>query len=320
MKQQHVRNGFTMIELLVSMSMLSILLGLLVPAVQRSREAARRMSCQSNLKQLMTATANFEATHEMLPPGTSHKFELLPYLGESALYERGVQFLESHSGFAGVNPIQDAFLSYLICPSDSGETRTEGLFGASFGTSYHGNAGNGVLGYGFNGVFGYGDSANDIYPDHQIRCADIQDGLSNTVGFSEAIFPNPSFGRIAGVWRSPQEYFQPSELADLIRFCDAVPSVESQDVESLAMFPRGFPWQGGGMGTALYTHTLTPNRTSCTNGDSLMTGIYTATSLHPGGVNVAFADGHVEFVSQNIDATVWADMGSRAPHRLQFPF
>ena len=320
MKRQAARAGFTMIELLVCISVISILMGILLPAVLQSREVARRMSCQSNLRQLMTATSNFESTHGILPSGTSHKIDLLPFLGETALYETAAKFSETRGHNADANPVQDAHLPYLICPSDSGDVRTEGFFGSSFGTSYQGNAGNGVLGYGFNGVFGYGESANDIYPDGPVRFADILDGLSNTVAFSEAILPNAAFRRIDGIWRSPQEYFQPSELSDLIRFCDSVPANPSQEEDQLAMFPRGFPWQGGGMGMALYTHTLTPNRPSCSNGDSLMTGIYTATSMHPSGVNVAFADGHVEFISQSVDATVWADLGSRAPHRLQFPF
>ncbi|MCX7397765.1 MAG: DUF1559 domain-containing protein [Planctomycetales bacterium] len=74
------------------------------------------------------------------------------------------------------------------------------------------------------------------------------------------------------------------------------------------------------LGTALYTHTLTPNRPSCTNGSSVMTGIYTATSLHPGGVNVAFADGHVQFVSHDIDVTIWVEMGSRESSHYRSPF
>ena len=51
-----------------------------------------------------------------------------------------------------------------------------------------------------------------------------------------------------------------------------------------------------------------------------MTGIYTAASMHPGGVNVAFADGHIDFVSQDIDSNVWVELGSRAPSNYDFPF
>ncbi len=313
------RSGFTMIELLVSTSVVAVLTGLLLPAVQQSREAARRMTCQSNLRQLMTATLNFEATYRYFPTGTSHKYEILPFLGENTLFEAGKQS-EDPDGFRNLNAIQNEHLQYLTCPGDPGASEGECFSGTSSGTSYHGNAGTGVLGSGFNGVFGYGDDANDIYPDKRISTADITDGLSNTAAFSEAMLPSAPHSRITDTWLLPNEYFNPEQMQDLASDCDSIPMDPKSFMLDAVPFPRGFPWHGGGIGTALYTHTLTPNRPSCTNGSSVMTGIYTATSLHPGGVNVAFADGHVKFVSQNIDATIWVEMGSRESSHYRSPF
>ncbi|MFT5523645.1 MAG: prepilin-type N-terminal cleavage/methylation domain-containing protein [Pirellulaceae bacterium] len=313
------KTGFTLIELLVSISVIAILVALLLPAVQSSRETARRMSCQSHLRQLTLATLSFEANHRKFPLGTSHKRELLPYLEEQAIYQALTVAYDAAS--AAEQQVElNVFLPILVCPSDPGGTSAEGPFGSAFGTSYHGNAGTGVLSDGFNGIFGYGEDANDIFPDREISTADVIDGLSNTAAFSEALLPSSSYPRIANIWISPAEYFQPEELVQLAEFCDSIPIDPENAMYAAASSPRGFPWHGGGMGTSLYNHTLTPNRPSCTNGTSVMTGIYTASSMHSNGVNTAFADGHVEFIDQSIHPGVWREMGSREPSRQLFPF
>ena len=313
------RSGVTLLEILVVTSIIAILASLLLPAVQQSREAARRMTCQSQLRQLITAAQNFESTYRKFPNGTSHKYELLPFLGETAVFEAG----KTNGGEGNLfddDPLKDTYLPYLICPSDPGATTGEGIFGTAFGTSYHGNAGTGVLADGFNGLFGYGADSNDIYPDKAVKTGDITDGLSNTAMFSEALLPNSRQPRVTSTWLTPTEYFDPEDLPVLASQCNSVPRNPQESGWEPTPFPRGFPWHGGGMGTALYTHTLPPNRPSCTNGSSVMTGIYTAASMHPGGVNVAFADGHIDFVSQDIDSNVWVELGSRAPSNYDFPF
>ncbi|HCS50010.1 DUF1559 domain-containing protein [uncultured Rubinisphaera sp.] len=309
------RTGFTLIELLVSLTVIALLMSLLLPAVQSSREAARRMTCQSHLKQLTLATLNFEATHGHFPLGTSHKQELLPYLGEDALNQK-----LKNAGSLETSQSPNVFLKYLTCPSDPGAIAMDGPFGSTFGTSYHGNAGTGVLRNGFNGIFGYGPDANDIFPDKEVRSADITDGLSNTAAFSEAILPSSAFPRIANVWITSMEFFEPGDLENLAAICDSIPQDPATAQYDPTTSPRGFPWQGGGMGTALYTHTLPPNRPSCTNGPTVLTGVYSASSMHCGGVNTAFSDGHVEFVSQSIDSGVWSEWGSREPSNQLFPF
>ncbi|MFN9718633.1 MAG: DUF1559 domain-containing protein, partial [Planctomycetota bacterium] len=218
---QQTRSGFTMIELLITLSTLGLLLTVVLPAIQHARESMRRTECQNHLRQLAIASMNFESAHGRWPLGTSHKSELLPFLGE--LQDDGNHSIPGNPVLPRGISSQHATATpaYLLCPSDPGANSDNVVFSDATGTNYHGNAGVGVLGHGFNGVFGYGDGSNDLYPDRATRSQDITDGLSNTAAFSEALLPNSSMPRVTGVWLSPREFFQPEEFARLIESCDS---------------------------------------------------------------------------------------------------
>ena len=309
-RPRSIPRGFTLVELLVGFAVVTILLSLTMRGVQHARETSRRMTCQSKLQQMAIATHNYESQHRHFPMGTSHKIDLLPFLGETAIYES----LSSED-----NPGAGVRLDLYLCASDPGQDMTGGNGapyddgGGMYGTNYHGNAGNGVLAHGFNGVFGYGEDYSDIYPSSATTTSAIADGLSNTALFAEAILPSDANARVAEIWALPDERFEPEELSQVIADCDSLPRSPEELLFFATAFARGFPWQGGGLGTALYTHSLTPNRPSCTNGPNVATGVYTAASMHPGGINVAYCDGHVEFVTQSIDSKAWQDLGSRCP-------
>ena len=310
------RLGFTLIELLVSLAILLGLTALTLASVQRSREAARRAICQSNLRQLGIATHNFESKHRRLPTGTGHKVDLLPMLGKRAAYEQATY----------ENGEIDYAVEVFLCPSDTGtpHIQSDGVLrsieGDMYGTNYHGNAGGGVLAYGFNGAFAYEEGFSEIYPTQPITTSSFEDGLSNTALFSEALLPSVENARLSEIWILPNERYGPDDFSTLTRECDSIPQEPARLQFVQSGFPRGFPWQGGGLGAALYTHSLTPNRPSCTNGSKVATGVYTAASLHTGGVNVAYADGHVSFVTQSVDPQIWLDLGSRRPGTLLFRF
>ncbi len=220
------RRGFTLIELLVVIAIIGILIGLLLPAVQKVRAAAARLSCQNNLKQLALAAHNHHDAFKKLPPGlllspartTSLFVELLPFVEQDNLY-RQWDFLNPSANYLGGNAARAAnVLPLYVCPSasldrnpiDMGGGRTAAL------TSYAGNGGSRTLlpaKATNDGVFhrvqnGFG----------QIRLTDIQDGTSNTLLFGErsqadgnwnsflpAPFqpaPNPDFFAIGtyGIW------------------------------------------------------------------------------------------------------------------------
>lgn len=126
--------GFTLVELLVVIAIIGILVSLLLPAVQYAREAARRASCQNNLKQTSLALLNYESTFRTLPPGYLHKFGpagpyyeanhmgfgwgsvLLPYLEQSNVYR---EFDFTLPAFGESNrPARERHLNVFLCPTD----------------------------------------------------------------------------------------------------------------------------------------------------------------------------------------------------------
>ena len=158
------RRGFTLLELLVVIAIIAVLIGLMVPAVQKVREAANRMACANNLKQIALATHNFEGTHQKFPTGahlpiyagnrptggTNLWVELLPYFEQDNLY-KDWDYCDNRTNVAGGrNATQARVIKLLICPSDplpedvveNSAWRTppwsRGFYGMS---SYGGNAG-----------------------------------------------------------------------------------------------------------------------------------------------------------------------------------
>lgn len=123
------RRAFTLIELLVVIAIISVLIGLLLPAVQKVREAANRMSCSNNLKQIAMALHNYESSHRKFPPGgitpgtccgtrsfTNWAIEILPFLELEALYKR---YDQSQVNEDPVNlPVVQTQVKVYICPSD----------------------------------------------------------------------------------------------------------------------------------------------------------------------------------------------------------
>src|SRR5262249_2322594 len=186
------RRGFTLIELLVVIAIIAVLIGLLLPAGQKGREARSRVKCGNNLRQLGLAAHQYHDVYEHLPPGMGytplvtngvwghHFFHLLPYLEQGNLYERALGSVPLTTGpvtiyWPGNNSVYSQSVPTFLCPSDpsvepGGVVTVNGI---SWGAScYAGNV----------QVF-----ARIIFHDPQgkTRLGDITDGTSNTILYAE---------------------------------------------------------------------------------------------------------------------------------------
>jgi prepilin-type N-terminal cleavage/methylation domain-containing protein/prepilin-type processing-associated H-X9-DG protein len=204
------RKAFTLIELLVVIAIIAVLIGLLLPAVQKVREAANRMSCTNNLKQIALAAHNYHDTNSRFPPGYRRAAPigtvyvwLLPYYEQDNL-GRQWDFINNNNNLGPASSGKPAaqVVKTLVCPSDklpNPALDTEASTGRQYGlTSYGGNAGTrsyrdsaGLLLR--DGVIVYGSSGNANYPDLWIKIADITDGTSNTLMFGERSHFDPVY-------------------------------------------------------------------------------------------------------------------------------
>ena len=312
------RSGFTLVELLVVIAIIGILIALLLPAVQAAREAARRMQCSNNLKQIGLASLNFENTYRALPAGatfaenghlTEYSLFLLiqPFIEQGNIEERydyDKRPYDPNNEFL----LRSSIPAYL-CPSDDGQDRkwmdrfARSNYAACFGsdTQSPGLPQSGDPHYDMFGSLDY--DGDDLDTDGVFRVqgrrtgrklGEFSDGTSQTVVASELL---------AG---KKDEYVCDNDRGDT----------------------RGV-WAHWWMGASCYTHLFTPNSS---DGDGLRDvwcphmpevglpcsplpyrhGYASARSRHPGGVNVVFADGHVDFYSDSVDLHLWQALSTIA--------
>ncbi len=325
------RIGLGIVELLVVIGILSVLAALILPAVQRARAAARRLSCQNHLRQLALALARYHDTHGIVPPlsvswaptidiglsapGVQREFSflchLLPYVGRQDLYTainlRVDHFSDTAAGY-GVfanRTILYSTVQLFLCPADP-----------------HAGPGGYVSYRGCTGILdhlatrrGWPDSGHGVFRRPPIRFDHIIDGLTYTAALSE---------RLVGVGFRTERWHPKRDILDFIAV--PLPNRTEQYARICAHLTRRprkriFPyagrfWMFSGALFTQYNHVLPPNSrvTDCLAADTF--GAVTARSAHPGGVNVAFADGHVRFVSDSIDLSVWRALGTRDGEEL----
>ncbi|MDR1958906.1 MAG: DUF1559 domain-containing protein [Planctomycetaceae bacterium] len=334
--------AFTLVELLVVIAIIGILIALLLPAVQAAREAARRMQCTNNLKQIGLALHTYHDATKGFPAGMGYgpaadsafpldgyssggdryldsglfgpHIAMLPYIEQSAVFSEFSADCQSVAGGgAGATLARttarwwNATVSGYSCPSD--QTRKSGFAGETGigevqSTSYMYSMGDNSAAThvnvrtGHRGAFG----GNKIFR----SMGSFTDGTSNTLVFAEAVSGDNGANRVKG---------NLAEVSSGTAQNGVVPSVckgttTDKKVYTAAgvagSYGRGHSWI---LGTPAYTAFLTilaPNSPNCYNQSfskqdmHMVSGIYSASSNHTGGVNALYGDGSVSFVSDTV--------------------
>lgn len=352
------RKGFTLIELLVVIAIIAVLISLLLPAVQSAREAARRAQCTNNLKQIGLALHNYHSTHNSFPPGAlfgrsgdltvgnnrdfSAHVRLLGYTEQSALYNAAnlnlACFNDENVGNQVNITVTTNRIGLMLCPSSPTPGWNHQGSGALFnsrrapGGNYFASVGATMEFAGQqsqgppNGIFQYVGELGRTF-----GVADVTDGTSNTVAFSEwkTGSGNPNAITIPtdiiyvgtfpqGTQRNNGSISIPAladRLIPWLQQCNAAAKTPGNRFGKTTTL--GQNWSLGLVGYSMGNLLLPPNPlfTNCsTHGSGTLQspGVWGMSSYHPGGANIVLADGSVRFLKDSTSLqTVWA-LGTRA--------
>ena len=325
------RSAFTLIELLVVIAIIAVLIALLTPAVQQAREAARRIQCRNNLRQMGLALFNYESTNSLLPPsivlsgtgntvtwdgGWSIHARILPYVEQSNVY------LLADFSINKEDPMNQASIGIniplFLCPSEINISVSSHDYGSSGVTNYGWCTGDWFIWGGFNGP----QNRESFGANRSYRLSAITDGLSQTLFASELktyqpiyICDNVGLSLINNPNIVPPTYVNPMAVApEYAGGCRLYLLAHTE-------------WSDGNSHATGFTTAWTPNRVTLGGPtgkvDMDLNGIneedggptfaaITSRSWHIGGVNSLYGDGSARFTSNSIDGNVWRALGTAA--------
>lgn len=318
---QNAGRGFTLIELLVVIAIIGILVALLLPAVQAAREAARRMSCGSNLKQVGLALQNYHDAHKKLPFGTSYRTDglfpnhsatwaalVLPYLEYQAVYDK--YNFKQRADDPGNADVAKIYLPSLVCPSDGGADTAILTYRGQSDESPGGGYGNPspCMGLWYPACIG---------PTHPDQCLFCNQPKLNPTDPDSYCCKGWSFGSSDPSHNSCGMFHRnPVSVA-----FDEVHDGLSKTIMLGETIPSHYIWNGVYMVNFPVTSLSIPLNQMDDDGglQGGMAPFATATwaratgykSKHSGGAHLAMGDGSVHFVSQEIDYKLWCDLGTR---------
>lgn len=306
------RSAFTLIELLVVLAILAVLVGLLLSALQNVRQAADRLRCQNNLKQLALAAHCHHDAKEKFPTGchyliiegrysygTAWEFELFPYFEQENLHKKWSYTDPYQNVVGGRNALTAQVSKLLLCPSDSlTDPVQRNDYGDFYGVgSYGGNAGKRAFSDDKRSFSATGGGI--FFLDSKIRVRDVTDGTSNTFLFGERSHRDNTFDVAARYYSS--EYYPLRGWGQWAYFCKPPHHLLSTAVPINYQTPPG-PYSIEAPGGI-----LPPEVSSRINAFG---------SGHPGGANFAFVDGSVRFLSDLTKLATLQALSTRAGNEV----